>query len=368
MNTWLKKLVEQLEVDWKSSGHSEDQGPHVPDDRATLLFILDNYSKYLLDIDGHPIRKVRETLDDFSKLLLKTPEADMGDVLFKLRQFLSSYRIDEYSFIQKTFDDFKSIIWDFADQLGEDLVIDKVKDREVSENLDQLREAVESNSIHILKSKAREFIDYYVEVQNQRDDRRSKRLIRAKKNLQVVKKKLVEAHHNMRVDHLTKAYNRQSFDEQLKNHHRLHAISKNPVCLISLDIDFFKKINDAYGHDIGDFVLKESVLLLQEVFHRKEDFVARVGGEEFAILLPEYRIDDAVRMAEEAMAKIRREVFIQGELEIKFTVSMGIAQLFNSETVEQWLKRADQALYHSKNTGRNKFTVAADPGKIQSVA
>ncbi len=368
MKAWLNKLFEQLDIDWGSHSSADDKALNIADDRATLLFILDNYNKYLLDIDGHPIRKVRETLDDFSKLILKTPESDLGDVLFKLRQFLSGYRIDEYSFVQKTFDDFKAIIWDFADQLGEDLVIDKDKDHEVSLNLDQLRQAVESNSIHVLKSKAREFIDYYVEVQNHRDDRRSKRLIRVKKNLQVVKKKLVEAHHNMRVDHLTKAYNRQSFDEQLKNHHRLFTIAKTPVCMISLDIDFFKKINDAYGHDIGDFVLKETVKLLQEVFQRKEDFVARVGGEEFVILLPDYRIEDAVRKAEEGMAKIRREVFIQGQLEIKFTVSMGIAQLLNTETVEQWLKRADQALYHSKNTGRNKYTIAADPAKIENVA
>jgi diguanylate cyclase len=368
LKPWLKKLFEQLDVDWGPQGTEAQDVPPISDDRATLLFILDTYNKYLLDIDGHPMRKVRETLDDFSKLLLKTPEKDMGDVLFKLRQYLSSYRIDEYTFIQKTFDEFKSIIWDFADQLGEDLVIDKEKDIEISQNLGHLREAVESNSIHVLKSKAREFIDYYVEVQNQRDDRRSKRLLRVKKNLQVVKRKLVEANQSMRTDHLTKAYNRKSFDEQLKNHHSLFNISKNPVSLITLDIDFFKKINDAYGHDIGDFVLKECVVLLQEIFNRKEDFVARIGGEEFAVILPDSRVEDAVRMAEEAMAKIRREVFIQGELEIKFTVSMGIAQLLNGEKVDQWLKRADQALYQSKNTGRNKYTVATNPGKIESVA
>jgi diguanylate cyclase len=203
LKPWLKKLFEQLDVDWGPQGTEAQDVPPISDDRATLLFILDTYNKYLLDIDGHPMRKVRETLDDFSKLLLKTPEKDMGDVLFKLRQYLSSYRIDEYTFIQKTFDEFKSIIWDFADQLGEDLVIDKEKDIEISQNLGHLREAVESNSIHVLKSKAREFIDYYVEVQNQRDDRRSKRLLRVKKNLQVVKRQLVEANQCLRTDHLT---------------------------------------------------------------------------------------------------------------------------------------------------------------------
>jgi diguanylate cyclase (GGDEF)-like protein len=368
LKQWVKKLVEQL--DWNDTNAPGAPQPHadMTEERATLLYIIDTYNKHLFEVDKHPLRRVRETLDGFVKGLVNPDQKTTEKLLFNVRQFFSSYRLDEYSYIQNTFDDFKRIIWDFAEQLSEDIQYEQMKDAEASQSLDQLREAVEANSIEALRSKSREFIDFYIKYQSQKDDRRTKRITSMKKNLSSVKKQLMEANHSMRVDHLTAAYNRKSFDEQMKKHQQMSVISQTPVSIITLDIDFFKKINDAYGHDIGDFVLKECVVLLKEVFHREDDFVARIGGEEFAVILPNFTYEHAIVRAEEAMAKIRKEVFVQDKLEIKFTVSMGIAQLLQNETVDHWLKRADTALYTSKQTGRNKYTVAPHPGLMKQVA
>jgi diguanylate cyclase (GGDEF)-like protein len=372
LKQWVKKLLDQLDMDWEKntpkSNPDDKSAIDINEDRATLLFLLDTYNKHLIETDKQPVRKVREILDNFAKALV-SPEASGGEkVLFQLRQFFSSHRLDEYTYVQNTFDDFKRIIWDFADQLSEDIRFEQLKDEEAKGSFEQLREAVESNSIDELRNKSREFIDFYIKYQSQKTERRSKRMTSIRKNLNVVKKQLVEANESMRTDHLTAAYNRMSFDEQLKKHHKLFEMSHAPVTLIMLDIDFFKKINDAYGHDMGDFVLKECVRLLKESFHREEDFLARVGGEEFAILLPDMDIAAAVNTAEHAMAKIRKEVFVHGKLDIRFTVSMGIAQLTEQDSADSWLKRADTALYQSKNTGRNKYTVAPPHGKIASVA
>jgi diguanylate cyclase len=320
---------------------------------------LDVYNRHLIECDTQPIRRVREALDEFAKALInsKDPESTEKN-LFRLRQFFSSHRIDEYTYVQKTFDDFKNIIWDFADQLGEDIRMEQAADLEVKASLNQLREAVESNSIDVLRNKSREFIDYYIEVQNKKEDHRTHRYQAVQKNLSTVKKQLMDANHSMRTDHLTGAFNRKSFDEQMKKFISLRNLNGNSATLIIMDIDFFKKINDTYGHDVGDFVLKECVGLFKKVFHRETDYLARIGGEEFAILLPDYKAEHAVHKAEEAMNKVRKQVFIHGEHQIKFTVSMGIAELGNRENTEQWLKRADKALYESKSTGRNKFTVA----------
>lgn len=364
MKSWISKLLKQFEVDWGQLPSQNDGSPHFSDDRATLLFIIDVYNKHLFEIESQPLRKVRESLDEFSKLLIRTRESDSEKILFRLRQFFSSYRLDEYTYLNKTFDEFKTIIWDFADQLGEDLKVEAAKDKEVAVSLNGLREAVESNSINELKAKAREFIDFYVDVQNQRDQQRAKRLNRVKKNLQLAKKKLVEANQSLKVDHLTQAFNRKSFEEQLKNHHNLFELSKSPCSLIVLDIDFFKKINDSYGHDIGDFVLKECVQMLKTSFEK--DFVARIGGEEFAVILPDCRLEDAVKKAAGCLDKFRKEKLLHGNLEIKFTVSMGIAELSPGENPELWLKRADQALYQSKNTGRDKYTISAPRIQVAS--
>lgn len=368
MKQWVKKLVEQFDIDWGSHPSNKDSAPRDPssassatslsEDRATVLYFLDVYNKHLFEMQNHQVRKVRAKLDSFAKDLVQAPDGEEDKVLFKIRQFISSYRIDEYSYVQNTFDDFKRIIWDFADHLSEEAHIADSSQADINQSLEQLREAVESNSIEDLRARSREFISFYLKHQTNSNERRSKRMETIKKNLTTVKKQLMEANQTMRRDHLTGAHNRKSFDEQVRRYLQLHEIDKDPMSLIILDIDFFKKVNDTYGHDIGDFVLQECVRLLSESFMREEDFIARLGGEEFAIILPGCNTDTAVKMAEEAMAKIRKEVFVHENYEIRFTVSMGIAELHNGESAESWYKRADAALYESKQTGRNKWTIA----------
>jgi diguanylate cyclase (GGDEF)-like protein len=368
LKQWVKKLLDQFDIPWQPAPGESSGEPaiQISEEKATLLHIIDTYNKHLIEVDTQPVRRIREMLDEFAKGLVH-PNPEVAEKnLFRFRQFFASYRIDEYSYIQNTFDDFKNIIWDFADQLGEDMRFEQAKDTEVKHSLNQLREAVESNSIDDLRNKSREFIDHYIEVQSKKDEHRSRRMDAIQKNFSSVKKQLMEANQSMRVDHLTGAYNRKSFDEQVKKYVSLKKLSQNPVCMLMVDIDFFKKINDSYGHDMGDFIIKECVRLLKETFHRETDFVARVGGEEFVVILPDYQVEHAVRKAEELMARVRKEAFIQGDLELRFTVSMGIAQLLDQETGEQWIKRADQALYHSKQTGRNKYTVSNS--HLQSVA
>lgn len=357
MKQWVKKIAEQFDLDFgKTDKPSESLD--INEERATILFILDIYSKNLFDFDKHPVRRTRESLDLLMKGLVNPQGEQTEKLLFRLRQFFSSYRIDEYTYLQKTFDDFKGIIWDFADQLAEDIRAERREDSELNTALEDLKEAVEANSIDALKTKAREFIDNYVEKQTRKENRRSQRMDSIQRNLHTVKKQLLEANQSMRQDHLTGAFNRRSFDEQLKKIKNMHEISKTPSTLIIMDIDFFKKINDTYGHDIGDFVLKECVRTLKDIFHRDSDFVARIGGEEFAIILPDHKIEHALIKAEEALNRIRSEVFVKDTMELRFTVSMGIAQILDNEQTDQWLKRADTALYNSKHTGRNRYTIA----------
>lgn len=363
MKQWVTKLIQQLDVSFASSDSKtpSDSFPQISEDRATLLYMIDVYNKHLFEIEKHSIRKVREKLDNMAKSLVEpNPSAkQLENSLFEIRQFFSSYRIDEYSYIQNTFDDFKRIVWDFADQLSEDIEFENNKDKSLATSLKDLKEAVDANSIETLRLKSRDFINSYVEYQNQKNAIRNRRMDSVKRNLNSIKKQLLEANSSLGVDHLTSAHNRKSFDDYIKKIVQMQALSsENPCSLIMLDIDFFKKINDSYGHDIGDFVLKECVKLLQSVFNKEDMMIARIGGEEFVVVLPQFTASQATQKAEEAMKRIRDEAFIQGELVIRFTVSMGIAELKSNETTSDWLKRADTALYQSKNSGRNKYTLA----------
>lgn len=372
MKQWVAKLIQQLDISFSTTENSgaADSLTHMSEEKATLLYIIDIYNKHLFEVEKHSVRKVREKLDRMAKALVD-PNASpkqLENTLFEIRQFFSSYRIDEYSYIQNTFDDFKRIVWDFADQLSEDIQFETKKESGLANNLKDLKEAVEANSIESLRHKSREFINSYMEYQNQKNDMRNRRMDTVKKNLNTIKKQLLEANANLGVDHLTGAQNRKSFDDYIKKLAQINSLSQGQFSLIMLDIDHFKKINDSYGHDIGDFVLKECVQLLHQVFHKEDMMIARIGGEEFVVVLPNHSVEHAVIRAEEAMKRIRGEVFIQGDLEIRFTVSMGIAQLIEKENTMDWLKRADTALYQSKNSGRNKFTVASATIKPAKVA
>ncbi|MEQ1663981.1 MAG: GGDEF domain-containing protein, partial [Bdellovibrionales bacterium] len=192
-----------------------------------------------------------------------------------------------------------------------------------------------------------------------------------------------------RRDHLTGSYNRKHFDEkiaqlaldyttqaaqsaQVAQHtqatqgdeasQRSHdfAIKKISATLIMVDIDYFKKVNDIFGHDAGDFVLKKLVQMLTTKFCHSNEFVARLGGEEFAILVSGQALNEVVTLAEEMLSAIRSEVLVFSDTQIRFTASMGAAQLLEGETVERWMKRADLALYSSKSNGRDQLTVSPE--------
>lgn len=362
MKKWVEKLIEQFDFDWEKNGGSPGAGgampPGMSEERATLLFVIDTYSKHLLEITGHPVRRTREMLDEYMKELLQ--QGDTEKVLFRFRQFFSAYRLDETAYVQKSFEEFRGIVWDLVDQLSEDMSETEKEDAEIRHHLEELKEAVETNSIDYLKSESRKFIDCYVEKQFKKQKRASTRMKSIRKNLNVVKKQLTEANDTMRLDHLTSALNRKSFDEYCTQFYKLHSSGQQPLSLMMLDIDHFKKINDTFGHPIGDFVLKELVKVLKDVFHREADVVARVGGEEFAIILPDYTTDMALKKAEELMSKVRAAVFVHEEHKLTFTVSIGISQLCTGEEIAGWIKRADLALYNSKNTGRNRATVAPE--------
>ena len=360
MKEWVRKLINQLDYDFAANGEKSKGRIKLSEDRATLLYLIDIYNKHLIDIDSHPVRRVRETLDEFAKELVSSAQADEADkVLFKFRQFFSAYRVAEYAYIRKNFEDFKSIIWNFVEQMSDDIHAEQSDDKEVQLSLRELKEAVEADSIDLLRSRSREFIDCYIEKQSKKETRRNKRMKGIKKDLQLVRKQLADADQSARTDHLSGAFNRRSFDEHCKELATLGRASGSPSTLLVLDIDHFKKVNDTYGHDVGDFVIKECVRFVKEVFDKDADFVARIGGEEFAVLLPDHAVAQAVKRADECMARIRKEVFIQQGSELRFTVSMGIAQLLEGENADQWLKRADAALYQSKHSGRNRYTVAA---------
>ncbi len=170
------------------------------------------------------------------------------------------------------------------------------------------------------------------------------------KKLEINSKELVyEATH----DHLTSLYNRQKLNEELIKEIHRESRYKRGLSVIMFDIDYFKKINDTFGHDIGDDILikiaKASNNNIREV-----DTLARWGGEEFILLLPETQIKDARRIANFIKEDISKIILPNQE---NVTASFGVTQLFENDTKNTFLKRVDVALYEAKENGRNNVVV-----------
>ncbi|MGL4446375.1 MAG: sensor domain-containing diguanylate cyclase [Shewanella sp.] len=157
-------------------------------------------------------------------------------------------------------------------------------------------------------------------------------------------------------DKLTGAANRQVFEEFFGQALAKGKLANTPLAVVLLDIDHFKKVNDNYGHSMGDLVLKTVSHLLRGQL-RAEDVLCRWGGEEFLILLPEMDLSHAAEFAEQLRSLIsQREIKVNG-IHISITASIGVAELQRQESAEDLVRRADLALYQAKTAGRNQVVL-----------
>lgn len=157
----------------------------------------------------------------------------------------------------------------------------------------------------------------------------------------------------IKLDDLTKIANRRYYFEYLKNTFDYSRRHTNDFSLLMIDIDDFKKINDKYGHDVGDIVLKEFCSIAKQHI-RKTDFFARIGGEEFSIIIGHSSKEEGINFAKRLLKGVR-ECILEDKNNIKITISIGLAQFSEHKVDEgQLLKIADEKLYEAKRAGKNK--------------
>ena len=170
--------------------------------------------------------------------------------------------------------------------------------------------------------------------------------------VKAINDELTSAKEETMIDGLTQLYNRKAFDRKLREAFENSSMPEKAFTLIMADIDYFKKINDDYGHIVGDEALKMVANIIKETF-RLNDFVARYGGEEFVIIIDiidEQYIQD---ICERFRSEIEATNFKIGSETIPISISLGIAFYKESDTPATLLDRADKALYLAKQSGRN---------------
>lgn len=186
-------------------------------------------------------------------------------------------------------------------------------------------------------------------------------LKRARNLLEQKNRELTQAYdkieHLALTDMLTGIPNRRNISNLMNKEASRCRRNGTTFSIIMCDIDFFKKVNDTCGHDTGDYVLKRVADIIQENL-RKQDIVSRWGGEEFLLMLPETHIEDGVKVSEKLRETIQNEKMEFGEHSFSITMTFGVAVYEHDIGMEKSIKKADDALYQGKQTGRNKVVQA----------
>lgn len=335
----LTKLLEEIEIPegFNDKVNLCKQRLEHYTETDSLELILDGVTSLLIEINSKSTSKAEE-IDKFLNYITKQLNA-LGITVTE-----SSIALIDASLNRSKLDE------SVSEQMND------LQNR--SSNATQLEPLKQVISSHIEKI-AKEIQDHKQKEADQREtyqhqlDELSQKIKAMELESGELQSKLITANTNAQRDTLTDLPNRLAYDERMKMEIARWQRYHTPLCLVVWDIDLFKKVNDQYGHQIGDKVLEYVANLFSKSI-RKADFIARYGGEEFVMLLPHTNKHSALKMAEKLRILIEQNPLEINELTLSISVSCGITQFLKGDTDEAAFKRADEALYRAKEQGRNQ--------------
>ena len=183
-------------------------------------------------------------------------------------------------------------------------------------------------------------------------------VIRAEQRIEQLKSQLELVNRLVREDQLTGALNRRGLDDALEREAARAKRAGSCLCVALMDIDNFKNINDSFGHQVGDIVLVHLVAIIKETI-RSNDLIGRYGGEEFLLLLPDSRLDEALAVMGRLQCELAAKPISWARQRLLVTFSAGVAVYSPGETLEALINRADAALYEAKRVGKDRVIVAS---------
>lgn len=274
---------------------------------------------------------------------------------------VAEQRKAEKTWVSRNLRELAETVVGLVTRLGRNVSLDRDSDRQMGGQLDRLRSAVKTENMPEMRREVLGAVETLSTVMKLRDDRQRMEMAAVSRELEHLKTELSSARKEMAIDPLTRLYNRTSFDDHVKTTMALSTLAGRESCLLMVDIDHFKNVNDTYGHQAGDAVLKIVSGELAKCFPRKTDFTARYGGEEFAVVLSEDGETIGVTLAQRLLGKIRDAVILWEGVEVRVTVSVGVAEIGAGQTTEDWISVADQRLYQAKHSGRDRVVGGEPP-------
>ena len=361
MGLFKKKDITALEMEnlIEKQKDSEQKGRLFLLTIQALLFFLKEFSLDLKEIDSD---RFKEEVDQLNEIFLSDKKVKkIGSFFEKQKKNILQYIKRHKKYILDREFELKDII----ELLTKAITTIDVENRNFNQSVCEQSEKIEKitllddiKKIKIALKQEIEQLNQSVQQKQQYDKNQVERLSSKVSSLEVELKK---AKKESLTDGLTGIYNRQAFDEYLKNLVEQNAVFRSPFSMLMLDIDDFKKINDSYGHQIGDRVILAMVQKCKQ-FIRKDDYFTRYGGEEFVIILPDASLKNSLKKARQICKSIAQAQYSidnahamvqQGGTGLSFTVSIGVSTYRKGDTEATVTERADKALYLAKRGGKN---------------
>jgi diguanylate cyclase (GGDEF)-like protein len=295
-------------------------------------------------------------------VLAPSPEGD-GDAVGTrdwqaLRRSVVAHIREERGAAAQSITDLQDVVWLVIEGLSRAMVEDAAADTAAARQLAQLRAAT-AGSPEALRAMALETVERVGRIIEEKRSRQRELAHELGSRVDVLRNELEDTRRDAETDALTELGNRAVFERELARAVQVHALIEEPACLLMIDVDGFKQVNDRHGHPAGDEVLRAISRTLVMSFPRRSDVVTRYGGDEFAVILRDATAVDGERLADRLLASVR-DLEVEGPREpVRVTVSVGVAEAQAGETADAWLGRADAALYSAKAGGRDVAQLAA---------
>jgi diguanylate cyclase (GGDEF)-like protein len=306
-------------------------------------------------------------------ILVLTAPPGSGDAVSLSRDWagLSSHVVayvrDDHAGVSRTIGDLQDVVWLVIEGLSQAIVGDAASDAYAASQLQRLRAAAGGSAAE-LKATALETVQRLSEIIDQKSTRQLELARELGERVDILKVELEDTRREADIDPLTKLWNRGVFQRELPRAVHVRTLVDEPACLVLVDIDHFKQINDVHGHTTGDSALEATASALVRSFPRRADVLTRLGGDEFAVILRDATAADGGRLAERFLAAVRQLEVPGARDTVKVTVSVGVAEALSGEPADSWFARADRALYDAKGEGRDRVAIAADESVDRSEA
>ena len=271
---------------------------------------------------------------------------------------VAHHRREEHQYVEAAITELREALWACVETVHKAVRVENASDSIAEKQMERARSAITRLQTGSIKQEVLGAVSAIeTALQTRREHHKDQYTTLATK-LEKLGRQLEDARRESTTDQLTGVGNRKLFDVMAPRAIQMYSLGQAPVALLMIDLDKLKMVNDMYGHLAGDAFINGVAKCLSKVFMRQTDVVCRFGGDEFAVILNSTETKVAQSLVQRLIDQVAEMPPPHPSMEFQVAVSVGIAQLGDNEDLEQWVERADRALYKAKQNGQTRVCVA----------